>query len=342
MLENLIKDKDICDYFKNRSYTLEGVSSDASKKLFYRILLEDQRENCIFMKLEEKPSAEDVRKEDWYNLSKILTQSNIRCPDVLACSEDKSQLVIEDCGQLCVQDLINKLIAEDNQKGLDDLYAKCFSFIFKFLSFSSNSKNQATWEKRSFDNILLKKELLFFREHFILKNQIDSLKFWDERSFLEDVDRLCASVASISSYFTHRDFHSRNLLVSKDDLVVIDFQDARLGPSSYDIVSLIFDPYVELDLSRRKEIFDMFFSLAKNFLPAKVTDEILNSWKMVCLQRLLKALGSYAFMEKEGKKSFTNYILPTLKTLNDLNLNDSRWEFLSHTLSYELLYAFSE
>ena len=54
------------------------------------------------------------------------------------------------------------------------------------------------------------------------------------------------------------------------------------------------------------------------------------------------SLAQVSVMEKEGKKSFTNYILPTLKTLNDLNLNDSRWEFLSHTLSYELLYAFSE
>jgi hypothetical protein len=127
-------------------------------------------------------------------------------------------------------------------------------------------------------------------------------------------------------------------MIFKNKLSVIDFQDARKGPPTYDLVSLCFDPYLHLSISNRLDMF------------TKTLDEILclgggalnlhkeaTQWKAVLLQRLLKAIGSFEFLSKQ--KSTHNYIPYIKKSLDIMvgaNLFDQRWPYLSKTLIEEL------
>ncbi len=103
---------------------------------------------------------------------------------------------------------------------------------------------------------------------------------------------LCQSLgkAGGEAVFTHRDYHSRNVLVRDGDdgpiLSIIDFQDARMGLPYYDLASLLYDPYAPIDLADRRDLLDYYFSQSG-------TEPRLGLYYAQALQRLLKALGTY-------------------------------------------------
>jgi hypothetical protein len=126
------------------------------------------------------------------------------------------------------------------------------------------------------------------------------------------------------SAFAHRDFHSRNLLVLKDELVMVDFQDSLLAPRYYDLVSLAFDSYLDLGAARGR----LFPNLA-----AGGDDQELRQLRLTALQRNIKALGTFAFQTFERRhKVYARYIPRTLCHIRShlQALNDPRFNVLAN------------
>ena len=116
--------------------------------------------------------------------------------------------------------------------------------------------------------------------------------------------RLVEAVAP-EGVFAHRDFHSRNLLVLKDEIVMVDFQDSLLAPRYYDLVSLAFDSYLDLGTARGR----LFPNLV-----ASGDDRELRQLRLTALQRNIKALGTFAFQTFERRHPvYARYIPRTLR-----------------------------
>ena len=144
-------------------------------------------------------------------------------------------------------------------------------------------------------------------------------------------------MASESLYFVHRDFHSRNIMLKDEDLAVIDFQDARLGSPSYDLVSLFYDSYIPFTVEAREQLLSAAIQQLSTTVDTKTMGRINNNWKLVLLQRQLKVLGSFAFLSLvKNKPIYQQYMPVTLDTILYSNLFDERWPFLSKTLPIKI------
>ena len=145
--------------------------------------------------------------------------------------------------------------------------------------------------------------------------------------------RLAQFLSQDSKWFVHRDYHSRNIMVKDDRLALIDFQDARLGPASYDLVSLCFDSYVPLSMDFRKSVFDKGVAEIAAQGGVEASASILTYFRPMLLQRQLKAIGSFGYLTKEKKRGdYLKYVTPALQTLDPDLIFDDRWPFLSKTL----------
>jgi hypothetical protein len=195
-------------------------------------------------------------------------------------------------------------------------------------------------------------ELRFFLEHYVGSLMRGPLRP-AESALLEDwfVD-LASEVAGYPAVLCHRDFHSRNLMLKGDRLYMIDFQDARMGPWLYDLASLLRDSYVDLPEHLVEEMLEFFVESrgagsggareaggpsagpgtagvgmpaagwARSTPPAGDADSIRVQFETTCLQRNIKALGTFAFQATARGKDF--YLRHVPHTLDLVRANLAR------------------
>ena len=161
----------------------------------------------------------------------------------------------------------------------------------------------------AFDVAKLTQELRFFVEHFVLGYRQRTLQKSARRA-LDDEFRLLAShMAAEPRVLCHRDFHSRNLMLHRNRLHVIDFQDARMGPDTYDLASLLRDAYVELEAAEVDRLLTHYQAVAG------VSDgtALRRRFVRTTVQRTLKALGTFGFqMTVRGNSRYRDAIPRTL------------------------------
>jgi aminoglycoside/choline kinase family phosphotransferase len=126
-----------------------------------------------------------------------------------------------------------------------------------------------------------------------------------------------AENASNSSFigFIHRDFQSRNILVSPHGYGIIDFQGGRLGPLQYDLASLLIDPYVELPEDLQENLVSYYMDRLSERMPFD-RESFLRVLRYCRITRNLQALGAFGFLSRvKSKKDFEAYIPPAVLTL---------------------------
>lgn len=161
----------------------------------------------------------------------------------------------------------------------------------------------------AFDVAKLTQELRFFVEHFVLGYRRHSLQRSAQRALDEEFRVLASRMAAEPRVLCHRDFHSRNLMLHRNRLHVIDFQDARMGPDTYDLASLLRDAYVELETAEVDRMLTHYQAVAG------VSDgtALRRRFVRTTVQRTLKALGTFGFqMTVRGNARYRDAIPRTL------------------------------
>jgi aminoglycoside/choline kinase family phosphotransferase len=126
---------------------------------------------------------------------------------------------------------------------------------------------------------------------------------------------ICERLHREPKYIAHRDYHSRNLMIKFDDMRVIDFQDARMGPIQYDLVSLVRDSYVHIADDYARKLIEMYLLKAKSFLPKDFSHgHFQQIYELQTIQRCFKACGSFSsFYNLRNDTRYLKYISATLK-----------------------------
>lgn len=285
------------------SFELTPASSDASFRRYWR-LSQDGR-TCIVM--DAPPAHEDCGR--YADLARRFRDIGINTPEILA--EDRAQgfLLISDLGDRVYLDHLNEASA-------DRLYGDALDALLRIQA------DGPTQGLPAYDAPFLMRELGLFREWFLDKHlglRLSSA----EAAMLDAVDALLIdSALEQPQVCVHRDYHSRNLMITDiGSPGVLDFQDAVVGPLTYDLVSLLRDCYIAWPAERVLDWALGYQRLAHRagLTPDVAPDRFLRWLDLMGLQRHLKVCGIFARLHiRDGKSHYLADLPRTLGYMTDV------------------------
>lgn len=271
---------------------VDAVAGDASARRYFRLYPEGGEHSLMLV---DAPPASQ-KNADFLAVRRLLADARVRVPALQAVDLERGYLLLEDLGD-------ELLLPRLGEASVDRWYARAGDVLLNFAALPLE-----TLALPDYDSALLLEELSRFSQWFcggLLGLELSAT----EQRLLQELDGLLVgSALAQPRVFVHRDFHSRNLMVLPDDsLAVIDFQDAVVGPVTYDLVSLLRDCYLRWPqarvatwaLAHRDRLY------AAGLLP-QVDDRTWLRWlDWMGLQRHLKVLGTFARLSlRDGKHAY--------------------------------------
>lgn len=296
--------------FGSEDFEVIPLAGDASTRRYYRTVFADK--SWVLMAWE--PFA-DADQFPFLNVLRHFQKHQVQVPEVVDFSPSAGLVLLEDLGDLTLE---RKFWENQNQELVLPFYHQAIDEIVKIhFSASSDEDPKCSAFQIAFDTKKFLWEMNYGREHVLEKLNQLSLKPAQQESLSRIFTEICVRLDEEPKYIAHRDYHSRNLMLKLGKMRVIDFQDARLGPVQYDLVSLVHDSYVLLSENSRRSILDYYLTLAKPHLGRSFSrghfDDI---FRLQVLQRCFKACGSFAsFYNLRADRRYLKYIQPTLKTV---------------------------
>ena len=322
----------IASALKIEKLTIEWLAGDGSDRCYFRVRSPELPSSLVLMQL-SGTDAENLKRGryDWVEVSNILKANKIAAPGCVAALGDYAALLIDDYGDTMLETATLSGFKNGNINKYLHLFEASLEVVGRFLAIPATPGN--VWTKRAFDRDRFIWELRFFITKYLEPIGRYVLSTRELEDFSNDINAISNYLASSSRFFVHRDFHSRNIMVHNDQVAIIDFQDARLGPPSYDLVSLVFDSYVPLQVETRLALLEKGFDFIKSCAGQAAYDRAREEWRPMLLQRQLKAIGSFGYLTVDKHKGdYLKNVSPALQTLFDAGVQDSRWPFLSGRL----------
>ena len=282
-------EKLIRSLFKDPLESITEIAGDASSRKYFRLTTSSKS----YVACLDRPFSKD--NYPFIEVQQFLSQLNIPVPRLYHVEPSHGYLLQQDLGDTT---LLHYSSQFDPKKELNT-YKKCIDVLVRFQS-CHLAPAAHSFQKKAFDEQTLNREVDFSIEHlsnFLLKDH----SRWQQEihSIRDDFAQINKIIAQKSMVFTHRDFHSRNLMATKDGIVVIDFQDARMGLPQYDLVSLLDDCYYELDESNKENLKKYYFGqLCQIVEDQKSYSDFSHLYDLMCLQRTFKAMGTFAFLSR--------------------------------------------
>lgn len=299
-------DQFLQDYFTNSLYKVQQLAGDASARKYFRVIYE--QDTYVLMSWEPF----DPDKYPFISVLRHFESCGVNVPKIKKIGAEQGLLLLEDLGDLTLE---RKFWESANQEYSWDYYKKSLDEIIKIHTTATLSPKPTIAKEIMFDTAKFLWELNYAREHLIegvLKFQLKDKVAADlQKAFTDIAERLHNEPKVIC----HRDYHSRNLMIKLDEVYVIDFQDARLGPIQYDLVSLLKDSYVDINDDYAAKMLNYYFDNTPFMQDRKISKEQFNVvYELQSVQRCFKACGSFAsFMNTRNDRRYAKYLNGTLK-----------------------------
>jgi len=244
-------------------------------------------------------------------VTKLLREGGLPVPEVVSTSGSDAVMLIEDVGDIRLQDWLSGR-ADDE---VTQAYGRAIELIVKIQDATQPALEAGSiCSKLAFDEAKLRWELGFFFANYFNRYLHLRLEPSESNAVQEDFQVLCSELSSRPRVLTHRDYHARNLMMYRGAMWIIDHQDARMGPASYDVASLLSDPYTNLQSEVVEQLIEQFIAMkAKSRLPLPETAAFRSELDLMTVQRMLKAVGTYASQAAAGNLVYVNYINPAIE-----------------------------
>ncbi len=288
----------------------------ASTRRYFRVTAGDPEVNLVAMFVPDARPEEvttagtEGARWPFLEVAALLAERGVSVPKIHGEACDQGLLLIEDLGD----DTLAAYL-EANPEGRAAIYTRAVTDLARAQRALADLPEGSIVRTRAFDEALLRWELEHFREWGLdaLEKPLDpeSLAAWNAVA-----DRLAGRIAAWPRGFVHRDYQSRNLMVRRapdgaPELVWIDFQDALLGPSVYDLVALLNDSYQSFDRPFQEARLDEY--AAERGLDRAGREELGRRFDVLTVQRKLKDAGRFIFIDRVKKNpSFLPYFEPSL------------------------------
>lgn len=269
-------------------FIIKSASSDASFRRYFRVWIKEK----TWIVMDAPPSKEDLAP--FINIADFLLQHNVHVPKVHAINHEAGFLLLSDFGQ---QAFLDKL----NEQTADPLYQSAIDSLLQIQLCHINGHLQLP----IYDQKLLQQELTLFSDWYLDKHLNIAIPDFLQSTF----DLLIANALEQPQVVVHRDYHSRNLMHTKSNSPgIIDFQDAVVGPITYDLVSLLRDCYISWPQQKLDQWIRYYFKNAQQLglLVDISIDQFVRWFDLMGIQRHIKVLGIFCRLNYRDNKE--NYI----------------------------------
>jgi aminoglycoside/choline kinase family phosphotransferase len=278
------------------------LTGDASDRRYFRLLVPGEASRVLAV----HPGPVDFDALPFVNVARLLSAMPVPVPQILSHSSALGIMCLQDLGDVTLQAHLGTASSAEHAA----LYRQAVTLIATMQKRGAELASPAyTPYGIAFDVDKLMWELQFFLKHFLEAYRGSTLTPAAREALLTELTAIATELAGEPRVLCHRDYHSRNLMLHEGQLHVIDFQDARLGPDTYDLVSLLRDSYVDFDEQQIEELIAFFLALRGTTDEA----EYRRRFDLMALQRNLKALGTFGFQTtSRGNTVYIQYIPRTL------------------------------
>ncbi|MBI4849752.1 MAG: phosphotransferase [Nitrospirae bacterium] len=282
------------------------IGSGGSDRKYYRI--KRGKKSSVLMQC--KRDDPDFTRQMEY--SRFFLKYLIPVPELLEVDTEEKHAVFEDAGDTS---LYNWLKCPREEAEIEKMYRDIIDVLANIHTTATDYVADCRLLKnRIFDYEYFRWETDYFLERFV--DWVKNIRTADIPEFEEDLNSLAFKADSFPKTIIHRDFQSQNIMVLQNgDLRIIDYQGARMGPSAYDVASLLWDPYYRLEDNLRERLVAYYISKIEDKFDADYFRETL----LICrLQRHMQALGAYGFLSSvKGRKYFLKYVPEGLRLLKE-------------------------
>jgi N-acetylmuramate 1-kinase len=304
-----------------RVVTLTG---DASDRKYYRIL---PKESDPFV-LAVHATPIDAESLPFVNVARLLEAMPVPTPRVLGYDNALGILSLQDLGDVTLQAHLGTQPFPAHAA----LYRQAVAHIV-----TMQTRGEVLASPRylpygiAFDVEKLTWELDFFLKHYLSAYRNAVLPLAEYDAVRHEFRIIIEELAAEPRVLCHRDYHSRNLMLSQGHLYLIDFQDARMGPDTYDLVSLLRDSYVDLNELAVSELIAFFLALKGSSVSEA---DFRPRFDLMALQRNLKALGTFGYQTTARQNPvYIQYVPRALRYVRDTMYRHARFGRLLELLS---------
>ena len=287
--------------------TLQTLAGDASSRTFVR--MRPPRDTSRVLIVHSGPI--DTATAPFVTVARLFEAMGIAVPTVLDADSRLGVIVVSDLGDVTLERHLLQASATERTARYEEAVR-----IITVLQREGERLASPRYPPFSvaFDVKKLTWELEFFVDHFLIGHRGIALSTAARSSLGAAFSALSTALANEPRVLCHRDFHSRNLMVHDGELHVIDFQDARMGPATYDLASLLRDSYVALDPTLVGHLLDLYGALAGTATSATFR----RRFDRMAVQRNLKALGTFGHqVARHGNQRYLEGVPRTLGYLRE-------------------------
>jgi hypothetical protein len=303
--------------------TLKAMNGDAGFRRYFRFSAGNQQFIAV-----DSPS-EYCNNSAFIAIQKKLSEVQINVPEIVA--------VDEKSGFFCLSDLGDNLLSNDiTLDNMAQRYQQAINLLPQIAQLTPAGLP-------CYDAAFIKMELIIFIDWLLVKHLDITLTMLQQKKLQQSFELLIDNALEQPQVTMHRDFHSRNIMrLSQGELAVIDFQDAVVGPITYDVVSLLRDCYVKWPGEKISPLFCYFCQLMSKqlSLPAYSDQQWLRWFDLMGLQRHIKASGIFARLyHRDGKGGYLADIPLTLSYIVEVSGHYPELQFLHDLVKKTVLPA---
>ncbi len=292
-----------------KSGSIIPLTPDASTRNYFRVPWKRGRAAIAAV----YPEPFDPDFHPYLDVTRLFSECDIPVPETFAVDGQSGIIVQEDLGD---QQLFH-VYETSSEDECDEYKEKAINLIARIQKATERAREMhSISSKLAFDEAKLSWELDFFTEHYFGSLRREKLRHAELAELKAELNDIAAELAAVPRVLCHRDFHAANLMVDHEQqLRVIDHQDARMGPASYDLVSFLLDRQPAPPSLAEVRSHRLFLLEERRLqgLPALDPDEFAREFRLMTIQRGLKAIGTFSYQTAIcGRgEAYQQFISPT-------------------------------
>ncbi len=294
--------------------SLAPLPGDASNRRYYRIQLDGGPPHAVILMQLAEPEAfkrsEEAVSGDTHQIAELpfvnilahLSKAGIPVPTLHYYDQAAGLLYLQDFGDLTLAEEAGR----SDERTVESRYKQAIDVLVQMQVKATPADPGCVAFHRSFDTPLLMWEFDHFLEYGIAARRGTPMSSDDRAAVRREFENIAGMLAGQPKVLTHRDYHSRNLMVDGSRLGVIDFQDALMGPATYDLASLLRDAYIQLDEALVDHLVEYYLDqLAARRVVWTNRASFRRLFDLTSIQRNLKAAGRFVYIDRvKGNPKF--------------------------------------